>query len=473
MARILVTGATGFIGKRLVYELLNSSHTVYALVRIKGLAFDDHPNLHFIYGDLRSIKDQDIPKQIDVAYYLVHSMAHMQKDLALEEVSVAKNFICLMEKTSLKQIVFLSGIIEDPLKLSEHLDSRLKVENVIKSSKIPATILRSSIILGAGSASFEIIRDLCEKLPFMIAPKWVRNIAQPIAVVDVLFYLKNVLLNSETYNKTFDIGGPQAMSFKEILQRYSKFRGLKTWILDVPLLTLKLSSYWLFFVTSVRFSLCRYLVESMRYNTRKVNCQIDEIIPHKCLDLEQALTIIFQKIAHNEVVSTWMDAWNFSDLKPDLQKYVHVPAEGCFIDRKIVKLKSDVNIVQDRIWAIGGDSGWFSLPWAWKLRGFIDRLFGGVGLNRGRRDPKNLKVGDSVDFWKVILADKSHHRLILYAQMLLPGEAWLEFFIDEKTNSLIQTATFRPIGFWGRVYWYSSYPFHLLIFSKMAKSIAS
>ena len=473
MARVLVTGATGFIGKRLIYELLKSSHTVYALVRVKGFSFDEHPNLHFIYGDLRSIKPADIPDQIDVAYYLVHSMARMQKDLICEEVSVAENFVYLMEKTSLKQIVFLSGIIENPHLLSEHLQSRLKVEEALKRSKIPVTILRASIVLGAGSASFEIIRDLCEKLPLMITPKWVKNIAQPIAVIDVLFYLENVLLNAKTFNKTFDIGGPQAISFKDILLRYSKFRGLRTWIINVPVLTTKLSSYWLFLMTSVKFSICRYLVESMQHNTRKLNCEIDEILPHKCLNLEQALSVIFQKIAHNEVVSTWMDAWNFSDFAPDLQKYIQVPKEGCFIDEKIVPLKSDITTVQNRIWAIGGDCGWFTLPWAWKLRGFIDRLVGGVGLNRGRRDPKDLKVGDSVDFWKVILADKAHHRLILYAQMLLPGEAWLEFSIDEKTNTLKQIATFRPIGFWGRLYWFVCFPFHLWIFSKMAKSIAS
>ena len=475
MSKIIVTGSNGFIGKRLVYQLLEHGHEVYALTRIKGteLKISNNPHFHLLHGDIRDpTKIDPFPTDIDAAYYLIHSMGNVVQNLIEIEEQTARNFLSILEKTNCQQIIYLGGIIEDEMKLSPHLRSLLVVENVLKNSKIPCTILRASIIIGSGSASFEIIRDLVEKLPIMIAPKWVKNMCQPISIRDVLFYLTGVLLKTNCFGTTFDMGGPEAMSFKEVLLRYARFRKLTRYILDVPVLTPRLSSYWLVFITSVRFSICRHLVESMKQNTRKLNTQIDTILPHTCLTYEEALNLAFQKISQNEVVSTWMDNWEVKKINPEIQDYIEVPQEGCLKDVKIIPITIPVDEVQRRIWSIGGNQGWYSMNWAWRLRGLIDQLVGGTGLNRGRRDPHQLQVGDSIDFWRVILANEKKRHLLLYAEMKLPGEAWLEFEIDETKGLLKQTATFRPKGFWGRAYWYASLPFHIIIFKNMAKTIA-
>jgi len=476
MAKILVTGATGFIGKRLIIRLLKENHEIYALSRIKGidLKFPDLSQFHVLHGDIRDPEKVDpIPQDIEAVYYLVHSLGSLVQNLIDEEVTVARNFLSIIEKTSCKQIIFLGGIIENEEHLSPHLFSRLAVEKVIRSSKIPHTILRASIIIGSGSASFEIVRDLVEKLPVMIAPRWVRSYCQPIAIRDVLFYLSAVLLNRSCFNKTLDIGGPEPMTFKEVLQRYAAFRKMRRFIFDVPFLTPKLSSYWLVFITSVRFSICTYLVESMKYNTRKLNKEIDKIIPHQCLLFEGALKLAFQKIQQNEVISSWMDAWDLKKLNPDIEQFLEVPQEGCFKETNSFPIRSSIERVKRNIWSLGGARGWPALNWAWRIRGLVDQLVGGTGINRGRRDPENIEVGDSIDFWRVLLADREKGHLVLFAEMKVPGEAWLEFKINESQKLLEQTATFRPKGFWGRFYWYFLWPFHHLIFKRMVKKLAS
>lgn len=475
MSKVLVTGATGFIGKRLLYKLLEEGHEVFALSKIKGIKFpfSGHPHFHVIEGDLRDLRIGQISEEIEAAYYLVHSMGRSVDDLVKEEKKIASNFLTAVNRTNCRQIIYLGGIIENEAFLSPHLQSRLAVEEVLKSGHIPCTILRSSIIIGSGGASFEIISDLVEKLPFMIAPKWVKSICQPIAVSDVLFYLSKVLLNPSCLNKTYDIGGPEAMSFKELLLRLASFRKLKRIIIDVPVLTPKLSSYWLVLITSVSYSICAHLIESMRQNTRKLNLKIDQDLPHKCLSYEEAIARAFEKIKQNEVVSTWMDAWELTTLNADVQNFVEVPKERCFKDTQTADLKIPIEEIQRRLWSIGGEKGWYSMNWAWKLRGLIDKLVGGPGLNRGRRHPSEMAVGDSIDFWRVLLADQKNRHLILYAEMRLPGEAWLEFEILEEKKVLRQTATFRPRGLLGRLYWYVLLPFHHLIFKNMAKNLAA
>ncbi|MES2503503.1 MAG: SDR family oxidoreductase [Myxococcota bacterium] len=472
MAKILVTGATGFIGKRLIVQLLELGHQVYGLSRIRGVPIlaTDNPNLHTLYGDL-SKKDGklEVPDDIEAAYYLVHSMAHDVKNLGDHEEKVAKRFLKALEGTACQQIIYLSGITSDSIKRSEHLASRRNVEKVLQTGPVPVTVLRSSIIIGAGSASFEIIRDLTEKLPVMLAPKWVRSLCQPIAIVDVIFYLSNILFKPEAYAQTFDIGGPTVMSFKEVLLRYAKFRNLTRLIVNVPLLTPRLSSYWLVLITSVRYSICSYLVDSMKYDSVCRNHQIQNILPHDCLAFEEALERAFSKISQNEVLSTWMDAWSIKGDNLDLLNFIQVPKEGCFTDIKQLELKLPNDAVTKRIWAIGGKNGWYGLNWAWRLRGLLDKIMGGTGLNTGRRHATEFKVGDSIDFWRVVKADKDPCHLILYAEMKLPGEAWLEFKIDNR--SYIQTATFRPRGLLGRLYWCAMLPFHFFIFGKMAKGL--
>ncbi|NDD58276.1 MAG: SDR family oxidoreductase [Chlamydiae bacterium] len=473
MSKVLVTGCTGFIGKRLIYQLLDQGHIVYALSRIRGVGVGHltHPNLHVIWGDLKDPTSVDpIPKDIDAAYYLIHSMAEDVKNLLETEGKTAENFIKLIDQTACKQVIYLGGIIDERGDLSDHLKSRKNVEEVLSKGKAPLTILRASIIIGAGSASFEIIRDLVEKLPLMIAPKWVKSQCQPISIVDVLFYLSSALLKESMYGKIYDIGGPEILSFEQVLLRYAKFRKLTRWIIDVPCLTPKLSSYWLVFITSVRFTLCSYLVDSMRFNSFCRDKSIDLVLPHACLTFEEALNRAFLKISQNEVVSTWMDSWLIESSNPDIHKFIEVPEEGCLKDKQAMPLGLPKLEVIQRIWSIGGKNGWYGLNWAWRLRGLMDKFIGGTGLNRGRRHPTEVEVGDSIDFWRVVKADKENGDLILYAEMKVPGEAWLQFKIEN--DILYQTATFRPKGILGRAYWYAMLPFHFFIFKKMAKSLA-
>lgn len=475
MSKILVTGATGFIGKRLIHELLEQGHEIYALMRIKGIGMKilENPRFHIIYGDARDPSKMDpFPQDLDAAYYLIHSMGSVSQNIITVEMEISHNFISAIEKTSCKQIIFLGGIIEEEINLSPHLRSRLAVENVLKTSKVPCTILRSSIIIGSGSASFEIIRDLVQRLPVMIAPKWVRSLCQPISIKDVLFYLSGVLLNPLCFGKTYDIGGPQVISFKDVLLEYAHFKKLKRYIFDVPLLTPRLSSYWLVFITSVRFSICKQLVESMKQNTRKLNSDIDIVLPHTCLSYDEALNLVFEETAQNKVTSSWVDDWALKETSPDIQDFLAIPQKECLKDIKNISITIPLEEVQRRIWCIGGMQGWYSMNWAWRLRGFIDKLAGGTGFNRGRRDPCKLYVGDSINFWRVVLADEEKGHLILYAEMKLPGKAWLEFKINKEERLFTQTATFQPNGFLGYLYWYFSLPFHCIIFNNMAKAIA-
>jgi uncharacterized protein YbjT (DUF2867 family) len=477
MTKILITGANGFVGKRLILYLLNQGHQIYALCRIKGAKVfaEDRPNLHYIWGDLRNPETiKGVPKDIEAAYYLVHSMSEIVGNLVDTEIEVVEQFLKGIKNSHIKQIIYLGGIINDEKRLSPHLKSRLLVEKTLKQSGIPCTVLRASIIIGAGSASFEIIRDLCEKLPIMIAPKWVNSLCQPIAIGDVLFYLSSVLLNQKCLNKTFDIGGPEAFSFKELLLRYAKFRNLKRWIINVPVLTPHLSSYWLVFITSVRYSLCSYLVESMKTSSVVQLNEIQKIIPHLCLTYTEALELTFQKISQNEVISSWMDSWEILGKDPNIENYVVVPDEGCLKDERRVLIKDSKAAAIERIWRIGGNTGYYALNWAWYLRGLFDQMMGGVGLNRGRRHPFEIQAGDSIDFWRVIRADKENGDLILFAGMKVPGEAWLQFKFEQKNHQwfLVQTATFRPKGILGRLYWYILVPFHYFIFRKMANGLA-
>ncbi len=477
MAKILVSGATGFVGKRLILSLLDQGHEIYALCRIPGTQVfaEDKAHLNHIWGDLRNPETlRNLPKDIDAAYYLVHSMSEIASDLKQIELETAEEFVKGLKHTQVKQIIYLGGIINDERALSPHLKSRLLVEEVLKKSSIPTTILRASVIIGAGSASFEIIRDLCEKLPFMIAPKWVSSQCQPIAIRDVLFYLKQVLLNEKCYNQIFDIGGPEVLTFKDLLLEYAKFRNLKRYIINVPVLTPRLSSFWLVFITSVRFSICFYLVESIKNDSVVKLDELQKILPHKSLTYRQALELAFQKISQNAVISTWMDSWEVNTADANIKNYVEVPTDGCLYDEQKVAIKDSKEATLDRVWCIGGNKGYYALDWAWKLRGLMDQMIGGVGLNRGRRHPSEIIVGDSIDFWRVLRADKEKGHLILFATMKVPGEAWLEFKVTPLENQwfLVQRATFRPKGIFGRLYWYSLLPFHFFIFRRMAKSLA-
>lgn len=474
--KVLIAGANGYIGTRLLLLLAERGHEIYALVRSRFRfevpeAFQKQ--IYVIEGDLLKPESlRQIPKEMDAAYYLVHSMSYSERFQELEALS-AKNFVEAIQKTDVKQIIYLSGLVNDQ-KLSKHLSSRKKVGEILRGGKIPVTTLMAGIIIGSGSASFEIIRDLVEKLPIMIAPRWLKSKTQPIAVRDVLEYLIGALGNEECLGQSFDVGGPDVMSYKDLLLRFAKVRGLKRVIIPVPVLTPRLSSYWLYFVTTTSFSLARYLVDSLVNDAVCKENRITEVLPRKLLSYEEALKIAFSRIEEDWVPSSWKDSLNTSRLNADLSVYMQVPRYGILSDVQMIDFEKSVSDVQKEIWSLGGKKGWLVMNWAWKIRGHIDKLFGGTGLRRGRTHPTKLKPGDALDFWRVLVADEAHHRLVLYAEMKLPGEAWLEFKIeapDANSGTLCQVATFRPKGVLGRLYWYAMYPFHLFIFKRMAKKI--
>lgn len=474
--KILLTGANGYIGTHLLPRLVDDGHEIYALVRSRfriEIPEKFQSQVHIIEADLLNPSSLlKIPTDIDAAYYLVHSMSYSQKFSELEAAS-AKNFVSRLENTQAKQIIYLSGLSNEA-NLSRHLTSRKRVGEILKTGKVPVTILMAGIIIGSGSASFEIIRDLVEKLPIMVAPKWIKQLTQPIAVHDVLTYLTLVLGNPACFGQSFEIGGPDVMSYKDLLLNFAKMRGLKRKIFTVPVLTPRLSSYWLFFVTSTSFSLARFLVDSLINNAVCKENRIQKLFPRKLLSYEEALKLAFARTEENWIPSSWKDTLSGSTLNPDLSIYIHVPKFGILSDQRIITFSCPIEQVQKRIWSLGGDRGWLAMDWAWKFRGLLDKLVGGIGLRRGRTHPTHLKAGDALDFWRVLLADEKNHRLLLYAEMKLPGEAWLEFEIipHETGGTLKQTASFRPNGVLGRLYWYALYPFHAVIFNQLAKYIA-
>ncbi len=477
--KILLTGANGYIGTRLLPILLQKGYHVVCLVRDprrfrEVTEFGDH--VEIIKGDLLDLESlNSIPKDIDAAYYLVHSMGSSGSEFYELEQKSAQNFVEILNTTSAKQLIYLSGIVNDATALSKHLSSRLNVENVLRSGKTPLTVLRAAIIIGSGSTSFEIIRDISEKLPVMVAPSWLNTRCQPIAIRDVLTYLEGVLEKPETLNQTFDIGGPDILTYKNMILKYAEARGLKRYIIILPFLSPKISSYWLYFVTSTSFSLAQSLVDSMKIEVVCHDERIRLLVKTENLSYEQALNLAFVKIEQNSIVSSWKDALNRGLLSTSFMDQVKVPQNGTLEYKVKMIFERETEHVLSNIWAIGGERGWYYWDWIWNIRGFLDKLFGGVGSRRGRTSGVTIKAGDVLDFWRVLLADKKNNRLLLYAEMKLPGEAWLEFKILERDNEKIlsQVATFRPNGLLGRIYWYAMMPFHYFIFRGMAKEIVN
>lgn len=467
--KVLLTGANGYIGTRLLQILAEEGHEIIALARVPQSVFIPdkiRSQVTVLQGDL--LEEITLPKEIDAAYYLVHSMCRHLKDFDSKDRKAATHFLKALEKTQCKQLIYLTGLICSD-HLSKHLQSRLEVETILKEGKIPTTVLRAGIIIGAGSASFEIIRDLTEKLPIMVAPKWVSSRCQPIAIRDVMYYLSGVLGKEECLDQTFDIGGPDILTYKEMLYGYAKVRHLHRVIITIPILTPRLSSYWLIFVTSTSFFLARTLVDSMTVDAICSEHAIQKILPRKCLPYTVALEKAFEKIQENNVTSSWRDSFSASGIDPVYHDYIKVPEFGCYKMKVSKAFDGDPNSLFEAVYQIGGGKGYFYMDWAWRLRGLIDRYLGGVGLRRGRTKRKELLPGDVIDFWRVIQVDRKHRHLILFAEMKVPGEAWLEFHIHE--THIEQIATFRPRGVFGRFYWWLFYPVHLIMFPGMLRHI--
>ncbi len=470
--KILVAGANGYIGTRLLLALACKDHYVYALVRSPNrleLTEKLQRSVTAIQGDLLDRQSlSGIPQDIDAAYYLVHSMGS-EEDFARQDRLAAQNFINALQSTRCKQIIYLTGLANAP-KLSKHLQSRLDVENILRSSPIPLTSLRAGIIIGSGSASFEIMRDLVEKLPIMVAPKWVSNRCQPIAVSDVIDYMTLALGDERCFGKTFDIGGEEQFTYKEMLLRLAKKRKLYRLIISVPVLTPKLSSYWLYFITATNYYLAKNLVESLVCDATCNEYAIRDIFPKKLLSYDEALERAFQKTQENAVLSSWKDSFSASQFPTEYLEFVQVPQHGCFRDRTVFPIHASPEKIFEKVIQMGGREGYY-MDWAWRIRGLIDELVGGVGLRRGKTKRESPRVGDAIDFWRVLLIDRKHFRYLLFAEMKVPGEAWLEFKIEPKDEHyvLVQTAIFRPRGLLGRLYWYLLYPIHRIIFKGFGK----
>ena len=469
--KILLTGATGYIAQRLLPVFIEEGHEVICCVRDKHRFRNTYKkeNVSVVEVDFLNKETlKNIPEDIDIAYYLIHSMSTQSGDFEDMEAECAENFKERIQETTARQIIYLSGIINEDA-LSKHLSSRKAVENILSQSSVPLTTLRAGIIVGSGSASFEIIRDLVEKLPVMITPQWVKTKCQPIAIRNVVQFLTGVKNREETFNKNYDIGGPDILSYKEMLLNFARIRSLKRRIWVVPVMTPKLSSYWLYFVTSTSYSLAKNLVDSMKIEVICKPNNLASLLNIELITYEKSIKLAFDKIEQKQVLSSWKDAQTSNIFKTGMSQYFEVPEFGCFKDVR-TRTTHNPELTMNRIWAIGGKSGWYYGNFLWRMRGFMDQLFGGVGMRRGRRSDSEILVGDALDFWRVLIADKEERRLLLFAEMKLPGEAWLEFKLDDE-NILTQTATFRPLGLSGRLYWYAVLPFHGFIFRGMINNI--
>jgi uncharacterized protein YbjT (DUF2867 family) len=467
--KILITGATGYIGRRLKNRLL--AHQDYLLrlfVRNKRkVGGSARQSVEIVEGDtFNKEKLAQALAGIDVAFYLIHSMGADKDFKSLDRIS-AENFRDACIDAGVKKIIYLGGLgVKETA--SKHLLSRIETGEILSARPGDITTIwfRAGVIIGSGSASFEIIRNLVQKLPVMITPRWVNTKTQPIAVDDVLSYLEESVLLENTGNTIVDIGA-DIMRFREMMVAAGHTMGLKRFIIPVPVLSPKLSSYWLVLITTVPFKMAGSLVEGLKSETVQQNDNAALLFPTiKPMSFVHAVEQAIDEIEKDQVVSRWCDssAGNACDII-----YQDDPSSAIIRDRRVVEFGelAPEKVFQSAL-AIGGERGWYKYNVLWRLRGAIDKMLGGYGLNRGRRVKEELRVGDSLDFWKV--ADiKPNKRLLLLAQMKLPGKAWLEFSIEEKT--LIQTAHYYPHGLWGRLYWYATNPFHNLVFQDLAEKI--
>ena len=466
------------MGGRLVRALLNEGKRVRVLVRDskKILGQNWASDVEIIEGNASSAADLDRALAgVHTAYYLLHSI-NVATDFGDIEAEMAKGFAEAAERNEISQIVYLGGIANDENR-SRHLTSRMNTGTQLASGKVPVLELRAGIIIGSGSASFEMLRHLTHRLPIMTTPKWVSNRTQPIAIRDVLYYLKSAASLKEPVSTIRDIGGPEVVTYATMMQKFADISGLrKRIIVQIPVLTPKLSSLWIGFVTPVPTSLARPLVESLISEVvvdKKKS--VDSLIappPEGLLTVTQAIELALSRTANNEVDTRWSDAafpvapWQKAQSDPDWA------GELTLKDHREISSDVSLKFIWQEIESIGGEHGWFGSDWLWYLRGLIDRFFGGVGLRRGRRDPQHLRVGDSLDFWRVEELEKEK-KLRLYAEMILPGKAWLEFTLEERDGKTLvsQDALFEPRGLGGQLYWYLVSPFHFFIFPTMLRNI--
>ena len=470
--RVLVTGATGYIGGRLVPRLIAAGHNVRAFARDSSRLTDRFEGIEVFEGDLfdRESVTRALEK-IDVAYYLVHSMSRTSGDFAKRDREGAAIFAEAARETGVKRIVYLGGLGEESSGLSHHLRSRQEVGRVLRSKGVIVTEFRAAIIVGSGSASFEMLRYLTELLPVMIAPRWVATPCQPLAVRDVLSYLVGELEREATASAVYEIGGTDVLSYKEMMMRYAAIRGLRRTLIVVPFFTPRLSSGWVHLVTPIPSSIARPLIDGLRsavvVRDDRARRDFPTIVP---MSYDEAVRRALDRYLNIGPETTWFDAFDVREL-PD--NFVGT-AQGMLIDRRQVETHASPHALFSVFTSLGGKRGWLYADFLWELRGVLDRLAGGFGTRRGRRSASDLRVGDAVDFWRVE-AYELDRLLRLRAEMRLPGRAWLQFEVVRGDNGapdrLRQTAFFEPRGIFGYLYWYGVVPFHELIFGNMARLI--
>ena len=471
---VLVTGATGYIGGRLVPRLVATGYRVRCLVRcarkIDARPWAADPSVEVLECDL---EDRDrltnAMQGCAAAYYLVHSMMVVGSDYRTRDQQLAAAFARAAASAGVGRIVYLGGLGEIGDGLSEHLTSRREVEAALASTSVPVTALRAAMIIGSGSASFEILRYLVERLPIMVTPRWVKTESQPIAVRDVLHYLVACLQVPETSGRTLDIGGADVLTYREIMQIMAKALGLpRRFIVPVPVLTPRLSSLWIHLVTPISHRIARPLTEGLRNRVVCRDAEALRLMPQHLLTVREAIDAALGKVATAQVETAWSDAGSI----PGDPEWA---GGKVFVDRRSTDVAASVERVFHAFCRIGGDNGYYAADWLWRLRGILDRLVGGPGLRRGRRDPEKLAYGDALDFWRVTAIEESR-RLELRAEMWLPGVATLTFEVEGKPGDsgrsvLFQTAKFKPRGLLGLLYWYAVLPFHGIVFEGMIDGI--
>ncbi len=480
--KILVTGASGYVGGRLVRHLLSQDFNVRVMVRdknkISGQPWIDRVEIsQGNANDFESVKSA--LSGVHTAFYLLHSI-NLGPNFDELEAVMARNFAKAAQEAGVSQIVYLGGIANDK-QISQHLESRANTGRQLASGSVPVIEMRAGIIIGSGSASFEMLRHLTHRLPIMTTPKWVSNLTQPIAIRDVLWYLSSAAALTKPVSGIFDIGGPAVLSYADMMQMFAKISGLRRrWIIKVPVLSPALSSLWIGLVTPVPTALARPLVQSLISEVvADPNKRISELIPppsEGLLQVDRAIELALSLTTQNQVESRWSDA---TQPTAPWQKAQSDPAwagETIYRDHREKIVETSKKNLWKSVEQIGGDNGWYGADFLWWARGIVDRAFGGVGLRRGRRSPDTLRIGDSLDFWRVENLEDGT-LLKLYAEMILPGKAWLEFRIEEvevdgkKLRKISQDATFSPRGLGGQLYWFAISPFHVLIFPRMLANL--
>lgn len=471
---VLVTGVTGYIGGRLVPELLASGYRVRVLVRdqnrLQGRAWLSQ--VEVVEGDV--LNPASLVKAmpgVSVAYYLIHSMSS-SADFDQRDLQAARNFGDAAHVNGIERIIYLGGLGDPAADLSKHLRSRQQTGQALQEAGVPITEFRAAIVVGSGSISFEMIRYLTERVPAMICPRWVFTRVQPIAIGDVLNYLVAALETPQSQNQIIEIGGSDVMTYGDMMLGYARARGLRRWLVSVPVLTPRLSSYWVHLVTPIPANMARPLIDGLRNEVIVRNEIARELFPQiEPMGYPSAVSLALADLEAHHIETSWSDALVTS--QGDVVPVTLSTQEGMIIERRQRIVPAPPAIVFKMISRLGGQTGWLYLNWAWRLRGWMDRLVGGVGLRRGRRDPDEIRIGDAIDFWRVESVDPDK-RLLLRAEMKLPGRAWLQFEVhshpDEQTR-LVQTAFFAPKGLSGLAYWYLLYPIHRLIFAGMIRNL--